>query len=235
MTRILIIENDIFKCKKIINCISQSNLNVKNLQCCLQFRRSCIFLKKQIVDLIILDTNLINIKKLNFFEFLFNEKLYKYRKSIIAIVGFGYKSLTIKEEYYVFDYIINPIENIKIVEVITNYVDKYSFLNLKLKIAEELSKLNFKFSYNGTQYLIDCIYEVYSRNYIWNVNLSKEIFPILSIKYNKPINTIHNDIKHAINNMYFDCEEEILKKYFNYFELEKPKLKNLIFKVINNL
>ena len=29
MTRILIIENDIFKCKKIINCISQSNLNVK--------------------------------------------------------------------------------------------------------------------------------------------------------------------------------------------------------------
>ena len=143
--------------------------------------------------------------------------------------------MTIKEEYYVFDYIINPIENIKIVEVITNYVDKYSFLNLKLKIAEELSKLNFKFSYNGTQYLIDCIYEVYSRNYIWNVNLSKEIFPILSIKYNKPINTIHNDIKHAINNMYFDCEEEILKKYFYYFELEKPKLKNLIFKVINNL
>ena len=182
MTRILIIENDIFKCKKIINCISQSNLNVKIYSVVYSLEEAVYFLKKQIVDLIILDTNLINIKKLNFFEFLFNEKLYKYRKSIIAIVGFGYKSLTIKEEYYVFDYIINPIENIKIVEVITNYVDKYSFLNLKLKIAEELSKLNFKFSYNGTQYLIDCIYEVYSRNYIWNVNVSKEIFPILSIK-----------------------------------------------------
>ena len=29
MTRILIIENDIYKCKKRINCITQSNFNIK--------------------------------------------------------------------------------------------------------------------------------------------------------------------------------------------------------------
>lgn len=68
MTRILIIENDIFKCKKIINCISQSNLNVKIYSVVYSLEEAVYLKKKQIVDLIILDTNLINIKKLNYFE-----------------------------------------------------------------------------------------------------------------------------------------------------------------------
>ena len=46
MTRILIIENDIFKCKKIINCISQSNLNVKIYSVVYSLEEAVYFLKK---------------------------------------------------------------------------------------------------------------------------------------------------------------------------------------------
>ena len=35
--------------------------------------------------------------------------------------------------------------------------------------------------------------------------------------------------------MFFDCDENTLKQYFNYYELEKPKLKELVFKVIDHI
>ena len=35
--------------------------------------------------------------------------------------------------------------------------------------------------------------------------------------------------------MFYDCDESTLKEYFNYYELEKPKLKELIFEVIDHM
>lgn len=126
--------------------------------------------------------------------------------------------------------------------ILKNYHNQYSIIGLNYnkdyivdKIQLELKKLRFKLSYNGTRFLIDCIYNAYLIKEKVNINLSKDIFPILAKKYNKSINTIHGDIKSSINSMYYDCDSTILKEYFNYYQIEKPKLKELIFTVISKI
>ena len=103
------------------------------------------------------------------------------------------------------------------------------------KIYLELKKLNFNFSYYGTKYIMESIYIIYFLKNSEDLNLKREIFPVLSKRYHKSIDTIHSDMKKAINNMYYDCDENILKSYFNYYELKKPTLKEIILKVNEKL
>lgn len=102
-------------------------------------------------------------------------------------------------------------------------------------ITNELSKLNFNFSYYGTRYLVDSIYETYNLHKIYNVNLSKEIFPKLSQKYNKSIDTIHSNIKKSVNIMYYDCDENVLMNYFYYDMIKKPSAKEIIIRILENI
>lgn len=102
-----------------------------------------------------------------------------------------------------------------------------------VRINDELSKLCFNFSYNGTNYIRDCIYEMYKQNKIYDVNLTKEIFPILCKKYNKSIDTIHSNMKKSIDIMYYDCDEIIIEQYLAY--KGKPSLKKLLIKIIENV
>ena len=103
------------------------------------------------------------------------------------------------------------------------------------KIQRELNKLHFKYSYHGTQYLIEPIYEVYKIRNKLNLKLSKDIYPIIAKKYNKSIDTIHSNMKKSVTAMYYDCDEKFLKEYFNYYETLKPKLKDLIFKIVDKI
>lgn len=235
MTRILIVENNKIECKEIVNCIAQSNLDIKVYGIAYTGEEALKILRMQSVDLVILDCNFIDITKEKFFDILYKEQIEKYKNSIILVSNFENKTFSIEENLYIYNYIIKPINNKNILDTIIKYLHQKNVNNLKYKIYKELEKLHFKSSYNGTQYLIETIYEICIRECIWNVNLSKDIFPILSNKYNKSTNTIHSDIKKAISIMFFDCDENTLKQYFNYYELEKPKLKELVFKVIDHI
>lgn len=235
MTRILIVENNKIECKEIVNCIAQSNLDIKVYGIAYTGEEALKILRMQSVDLVILDCNFIDITKEKFFDILYKEQIEKYKNSIILVSNFENKTFSIEENLYIYNYIIKPINNKNILDTIIKYLHQKNVNNLKYKIYKELEKLHFKSSYNGTQYLIETIYEICIRECIWNVNLSKDIFPILSNKYNKSTNTIHSDIKKAISIMFFDCDENTLKQYFNYYELEKTKLKELVFKVIDHI
>ena len=106
---------------------------------------------------------------------------------------------------------------------------------IKQQIQEELEKLNFNFSYIGTKYLIDCIYECYYQNKIYDVNLNKDIYPIVSKKFNKSINSIRANIFQSISIMYYDNDENNLSNYFGYKILSKPKNKDLIIHILQKL
>lgn len=235
MLKILIVENNKIECKEMVNCIAQSDLNVKIYSIAYTGEEAISILKCQNVDLVILDCNFEDISKENFFSILYKEHIEKYKNSIILLSDFNEKSFNKEESIYIFNYLKRPVEQSQILKSIRNYLKQKNNNNLKYKICKELDKLHFKFSYNGTQYLVETIYEICLRNYICDVNLSKDIFPILSNKYNKSINTIHSNIKKTISIMFYDCDESTLKEYFNYYELEKPKLKELIFKVIDHM
>lgn len=90
-------------------------------------------------------------------------------------------------------------------------------------------------SYNGTKYLSEVILEVYKRKDLYIDNLNKCIYPIIAEKHNKSINTICGNIKQATNSMLLDCKEEIIMEYFNYTIFVKPKLKEIIFTIVNKL
>ena len=65
--------------------------------------------------------------------------------------------------------------------------------------------------------------------------MNKEIYPIISKKYNKTINTIKVDIFKSTYIMYYDVDENILSNYFGYGILKKPKIKDIIYKVLQKI
>ena len=85
------------------------------------------------------------------------------------------------------------------------------------KIERELRKLNYNFSLIGTRYLIECINIIYI-NDLYNFNLTKDVFSVLSKKYCKSINTIKCDITHANNNMCEFCDKKMIMSYFGYLD-----------------
>lgn len=59
-----------------------------------------------------------------------------------------------------------------------------------------------------------------------SIKLEKDIYPILSTKHNKTVNTIKCDIIRATNQIMYDIDNIHIKKYFGYFFDKKitPKL-----------
>ena len=49
------------------------------------------------------------------------------------------------------------------------------------------------------------------------------------------MDTIYGNIKFATNHMIMDCKEEKLNQYLGYSYFEKPKVKEIIFKVLSKI
>lgn len=79
------------------------------------------------------------------------------------------------------------------------------------------------------------IYLIYKMKINYNVNLSRQIFPLLSKYFCKSIDTIHSDMKKSINIMYYDCDEEILKEYFYNDISKKPSVKKIIITILSKI
>lgn len=80
---------------------------------------------------------------------------------------------------------------------------------------------------------MDIIIELFHKNKVASVNLEKEIYPILSKKYNKSICNIKNNISHANKMMYYDCKEEIIREYFH--SPDKPKTKEILYAILDKV
>ena len=139
---------------------------------------------------------------------------------------------------YIFSYIKYSNDLTKIINILKKIILEKEHSNkesiLENKIKRELRKLNFNFTYIGVRYLIDCIMIIYTKN-LEKINLKSTIFPILEKKYKKSINTIKADITHAIKMMYYECEEFIVLDYFQYLDMAKPTLKEVITTIIEKI
>lgn len=93
----------------------------------------------------------------------------------------------------------------------------------------------YNFSYNGTRYLSETIFEIYKKEDFLIDNLKKDIYPIIAKRHNKSVNTICGNIKQATKCMCLDCDEKILNDYFCYSYFVKPKLKEIIFTILNKI
>lgn len=109
--------------------------------------------------------------------------------------------------------------------------------SIDYKVHIELEKLNFNFSYVGTQYLLEAIIILYN-NYINSFKkqkIAKNIYPIIAKRYKKTVNNIKTNIINVCDLMCYDCKYEVLKEYFGDVYNRKPTPKKIMITVLNKL
>lgn len=95
--------------------------------------------------------------------------------------------------------------------------------------------LNYNSSYIGTKYLEELIFEFYKIKDEYEGSFKNVLYPILSKKYKKSIDTVYGNIKQATNTMILNCEEKRLLEYFHYDSFYKPKIKEIVFTITNKI
>lgn len=240
MQNLMICDDNVNYIKDIINSISSNNIsNLKLYNLSTQIDNSVyeIITRKE-VDIIV-----INIEKfgLEIVKHIYENNIEIYKKSIILL----YNNLELVKDIY------NPKYNKYIYKCIKlSSFEKLIYLLHSItddkedctddciinnKIERELRKLNFNFSLKGTRYLIESINIIY-KNDLYNFNLTKDVFSVLSKKYCKSINTIKCDIAQANNNMCEKCDKWMMMSYFGYFEdYYTPGPKDVMTKVFENI
>jgi len=210
MKNIVIVENEMRSCKKIINYLAKKNKDIKLYRIASSTEEAIKMMSdiKEEIHLILI-----------------NYELYKVSENAIKLYLKNYDDLIISNSIY--DKINNYIKII--------VTDKTKGYSMKRKIDEELRYLNYNFRYNGTKYLAEVIFELYGKKDNLDFNFKRSVYPVIAKKYRKSENTIYCNIKQATKNMILDCKEEIIMEYFNYSYFVKPKIKEIIFTVLNKI
>ena len=239
MENLMIIGSNLANIYSLINfiCDKIPNIRLNNIAC--TGMEAIEIIKRENIDIIILDLDLPDINGIEIINFISKNHIKKYISSIIVYTNQTKLIGKIIKNDNVFCYCskINSIDYIvkKIEKIINKKKKEHTLDNIKNQITIELKKLNFNFSYIGTKYLSECIYECYFKKNKYNFNLSKDIYPIIAKKYNKKISLIGADIFQAILMMFYDTDENILCNYFNCTITQKPKTKDLIIAILQNL
>lgn len=210
MYNILMIENTNTKSISLLNLISSELSDIRIFKITSDVHEISEVLKNNLTDLILLDKNIIDFKCI--IECI---KLYSYENRLIIIN----------------DDITSNIQKIK------NFIfpDLKTDIALKQLINNELRNLNFDFSYLGTRYLSEAIYEAYYRCTDFDINLNVDIYPILSKKYGKSINNIKSNIYYSTNMMYYDTEANQLSKNMGLNIDFKPKLRDIMVSILQKV
>lgn len=204
------IENINNKSILILNTVSSEVPEVKIFKITSDFCEVSDILKSHLVDFVLLDKNIDNSKCL-----IDCIKLYSYENRLI-IINDDIPSCINKIKSFIFPSLNNAN-------------------TLKQLINIELKNFNFNFSYLGTRYLSDAIYEAYYRCKDFDINLNTDIYPILSKKYNRSINNIKSNIYYSANMMYYDTEANQLGKSIGLNIDFKPKLRDIIVSILQKI
>lgn len=236
MINMLVVEDDISQLIDLTNCITKSIPDIRVHSLVTTGGQALEIINAETIDLIILDLNLPDYSGIDILNEITCEYEDKYNDSVIIVSGDNKLINKIDNFSCIYSCIHKPYSSNKILDTVNSLIKKKNCeiqsSKVKEKIILELKNLNYNFSYNGTKYLIDCIYEAYIIGDIYNLNLKRDVYTIIAKKYNKSINNIKCNITQATNAMYYDCEERIIEEYFYTV---KPKVKEVIFFILNRL
>lgn len=236
MFNLLIIEENPKQIRTMVNYIARKFENIRVCNIAYSVENCLNVLRTTDIDLIVIDVENNQNTEIDLIKYIEKNKLYRYRESIIVKENqFECQEIS-QTNQYVLSYInkIDEMENV-MRELITKKRNRIYTNEIKEKVHQELIELNYNYSYKGIKYLEETILEIYKKNFKFDGNLEKEIYPIIAKKHQKKMDTIYGNIKFATNRMIVDCKEEKLKEYFRYSCFEKPKIKEIIFKVLSKL
>lgn len=236
MIEILVIDDNLCFVKTLIN----NTKKVKISGIATTYKEAIENINNKNFDLILLDLNLIESNGIEVLQYLENIGNRKYLNSIIVISSYPDMILKIRGNPFVY----TSINKIEIFDRLEEILSIYSILNnkeiyndlIKSKITKELEYLGYNLSYVGSAYLHDIIYIIIKQNLSTNFNLKKDIYPFLYEKYKKSYNNIKSNINKATEIMYYECDENRLKEYFNVSSIiEKPKPKYVIAYIVKKI
>lgn len=195
------------------------------------------FIKNNIPDIILIIEKVFDdINNQNIIKYIDSNNLRKYNKSIIIYTKMCYISTENKVEN---KYILKYVESIEQFNELILFMNKKEIDNkqhILEKIKLEMEKLNFNFSYVGTKYLLECIFEIYLNKNYENFNLNRDFYPIISKRHNKSINNIKCNITQAYMKMLCDCSIKRLENYLKiYIGTQNPKKKEVINAILRNI
>lgn len=173
------------------------------------------------IDLIIIDEEILELnlykQTLRYFPLiLINSNLQNYNMKITDNIN----HISLDNLIYIKQLIFQVMNSLKFRE------------NARIKILDELIKLGFNIKHNGTKYIVDAIL-ILKLNY--NTNNIKDVYAIISNKYNTTENNIKSNILKSINYMYYETEYSNLKSYFSLNNNEKPTPKQVILTILKNV
>lgn len=232
MVNILISDENIYYATYLMNCINDKNKNVRVIGIVKNGLETIKKIENNDIDIILL--NLIMP-----FEVLNKIKQNK-RLSNSCIVISGNDSDDCKISNNAIYKILSRSESIdSIVKEINELIIYKEKINcerkVESKIRYELVFLGYNLSHNGTTYLIETIKYIKFNPDKELEKLEKTIYPIISKKHRKSINTIKCSINRATTYMYCQCEIERLKKYLAFYIDKKPNIKTIITTIINKI
>ena len=240
MINILVVDDNYNYSKNLINIISQEIPKARIYNFCTDGTEAIdiINIHQEFIDIILLDLKLPNYDGMQILNYIEKNNLIKYKDSIIIISGETDLLLKISRNEYIHSF-INKLSGFdKIKKEIKELIEIKDFEknSIEYKVYKELKKLNFNFSYIGTQYLLEAITSLYDYNVnIKEPKIEKNIYPIIAKKHKKTVNNIKTNILHTCNLMYYDCEDKTLKQYFEDPYIKKPTPKATIITILNHL
>lgn len=238
MLKILIIDDNLNYATNLMNFINKKNDNIKvcgivdnGEDAIKELNSNCKF------DIIILDLKMPKYNGKEVLDRIKNKK--RYEKSFIIISG----EIELIRELIKNNMICTVLhKNIgmqeivdKLNQILADKEDIKSRKEYRNKIISELNFLGYDMSYKGTKYLIDAIEYIVLNNNKEVCNLEKNVYSMISKKYNDSIHNVKCNISRANNNMYYECEIEKLKKYFYLDKDLKPKTKTIINVITNKI
>ena len=232
MFNLLIVEDNLYYSKNLVNFILRNNFNIKLVGIATNGKEALKYLisKEYNIDIILLDLKLPYYTGIELIEKLKNQLLYRYENSIIVVSGESYFISIIKKESFIYSY----IDKMKGFQEISNKLNDLVKLKLKentkdslrKRILAELKYLNYNENFVGTQYLLEAILILAENNNLDAINLKRDIFPIIALRHKKTSHNIKCNINNATTIMNCDCQKDIIMKYFNFSNTKtevKPK------------
>ena len=239
MINVLIIEDNIFYAKKLMDYINKgSEIKVSNIA--INGEEAIELLNnRDDIDVFLLDLKIPKYNGIEVLEMINEDKIEKYKNSCIVISGeIEYINKLRKNEmiYTILQKVLSldEIKN-KILELVyekeLSRIDEY----LERRIKEEILYLGYNISHKGTRYLIETIKYIGENDIEQINNLKEEIYPYIALINNTTIHNVKCNIARATENMYYNCETERLKEYFKFQDLKKPSIKTIIQTILYKL
>ena len=239
MLNMLIVDDNMIYVKMLISTILKREENIKLIDIANNGEEALKILKESPVDIILLDLIMPKLDGRKLLNILENTNSFKLRQSVIVITGDSSAIGEVTSKTIVYDYLIKPFSTDLLMKKINNLVKEKNVIqkdvNLDKKILNELLKLGYNKTHLGTNYIKDCIKIDLIKYHGEAENITKQIYPILSAKYKKPIFSIKNNIIKATDYMYNEGEMNKTMQYFKFDFDCKPTLKTVIKTVLENV